>query len=243
MRNAPHHPTRSLVRGKPDKSRYARPRFERVFRPLAQPVAQLVRHKPGRVVARQFVRQEQSRHAALVLPDQPCRREPFAQRRAGAVQDRHGSHRMLPPAVGTFENPLNQLCDAEPDANRALRPAARPRARLNPRSELARTSDHKVRVGGKQEARKMAEFPWQSHSRAAPERDYLALLSYLPLNSGWSIPRLLLYNARIRRQLRTKCRPGRLLFASPPSGSGHSPYGRTRRRCGRSSRRRRMPPS
>ena len=49
----------------------------------------------------------------------------------------------------------------------------------------------------------MAEFPWQSHSRAAPERDYLALLSYLPLNSGWSIPRLLLYNARIRRQLRT----------------------------------------
>ncbi len=49
----------------------------------------------------------------------------------------------------------------------------------------------------------MAEFPWQSHSRAAPERDYVALLSCLPLNSGWSIPRLLLYNARIRRQLRT----------------------------------------
>ena len=49
----------------------------------------------------------------------------------------------------------------------------------------------------------MAEFPWQSHSRAAPERDYVALLSYLPLNSGWSIPRLLLYNTRIRRQLRT----------------------------------------
>jgi hypothetical protein len=49
----------------------------------------------------------------------------------------------------------------------------------------------------------MAESPWQSHSRAAPERDYVALLSYLPLNSGWSIPRLLLYNVRIRRQLRT----------------------------------------
>jgi hypothetical protein len=28
------------------------------------------------------------------------------------------------------------------------------------------------------------------------------LLSYLPLNSGWSIPRLLLYSTRIRRQLR-----------------------------------------
>jgi hypothetical protein len=49
----------------------------------------------------------------------------------------------------------------------------------------------------------MAEMPWQSHSRAAPERDYVALLSYLPLNSGWSIPRLLLYATRIRRQLRT----------------------------------------
>ena len=49
----------------------------------------------------------------------------------------------------------------------------------------------------------MAEFPWQSHSRAASERDYVALLSYLPLNSGWSIPRLLLYNTRVRRQLRT----------------------------------------
>ena len=49
----------------------------------------------------------------------------------------------------------------------------------------------------------MAEFPWQSHSRAVLERDYVALLSYLPLNSGWSIPRLLLYNARIRCQLRT----------------------------------------
>jgi quinol monooxygenase YgiN len=48
----------------------------------------------------------------------------------------------------------------------------------------------------------MAETPWQSHARAAPDRDYVALLSYLPLNSGWSIPRLLLYNARIWRQLR-----------------------------------------
>jgi quinol monooxygenase YgiN len=49
----------------------------------------------------------------------------------------------------------------------------------------------------------VAELPWRSHSRAAPERDYVALLSYLPLNSGWSIARLLVYNARIVRQLRT----------------------------------------
>ena len=46
---------------------------ERILRPLAQPVAQLVRHQPGGVVAqRQFARQEQRRRAALVLPDQPA---------------------------------------------------------------------------------------------------------------------------------------------------------------------------
>jgi hypothetical protein len=49
----------------------------------------------------------------------------------------------------------------------------------------------------------MTETPWQSYSRAAPERDYVALLSYLPLNSAWSVPRLALYSIRIQRQLRT----------------------------------------
>src|SRR6516164_6561306 len=49
----------------------------------------------------------------------------------------------------------------------------------------------------------MTETPWQSYSRAVPERDYVALLSYLPLNSAWQLPRLLLYSTRIRRQLRT----------------------------------------
>jgi quinol monooxygenase YgiN len=48
----------------------------------------------------------------------------------------------------------------------------------------------------------MAELPWYSHSGAVPERDYLALLTYLPLRSSWRIPWLLLYNVRIRRQLR-----------------------------------------
>jgi hypothetical protein len=49
----------------------------------------------------------------------------------------------------------------------------------------------------------MAETPWQSYSRAVPDRDYIALLSYLPLNSAWSLPRLVLYSTRIQRQLRT----------------------------------------
>ena len=49
----------------------------------------------------------------------------------------------------------------------------------------------------------MPETPWQSYSRTAPERDYVALLSYLPLDSAWSLPRLVLYSTRIQRQLRT----------------------------------------
>jgi len=48
----------------------------------------------------------------------------------------------------------------------------------------------------------MAELPWWSRSRPAPERDYLALLSYLPLDSSWRLPWFLLHTARIRRQLR-----------------------------------------
>jgi hypothetical protein len=49
----------------------------------------------------------------------------------------------------------------------------------------------------------MTETPWRSYSGAAPEGDYVALLSYLPLNSAWSLPRLILYSTRIQRQLRT----------------------------------------
>src|SRR3974377_2275082 len=48
----------------------------------------------------------------------------------------------------------------------------------------------------------MADLPWSVHSDAAPERDYVALLSYLPLRSAWRIPWLVLYMLRIRRQLR-----------------------------------------
>jgi len=49
----------------------------------------------------------------------------------------------------------------------------------------------------------MADLPWSSYSAAVPGRDYVALLSYLPLRSVWGIPRLLLDMVRILRQLRT----------------------------------------
>lgn len=48
----------------------------------------------------------------------------------------------------------------------------------------------------------MAELPWRSHAPAAPGREYVVLLSYLPLGSFRSLLRLAVYSARIRRQLR-----------------------------------------
>src|SRR4249920_3470640 len=98
---------------------------EWIFRPLAQRVAQLVRHQPGGVVAQsQFAGQEQRRHATLVLPDQPRRREPFAQWRAGAMKDRPGGHRMLLPAAGALKNPWSrrQLISQPPGAPGADEP-------------------------------------------------------------------------------------------------------------------------
>ena len=48
----------------------------------------------------------------------------------------------------------------------------------------------------------MPTVSWRSFARAAPERDYLALLTYLPLHSAWRIPRLILETRRIISQLR-----------------------------------------
>ena len=102
---------------------------EWIFPPLAQRVAQLVRHQPCGVVAqRQLARQKQRRHAALVLRHQPGRGKPFAQRRAGAVKHRPGSRRMLPAAAGALENPrprreLIRRPPGAPRAHEALGPA------------------------------------------------------------------------------------------------------------------------
>jgi len=57
-------------------------------------------------------------------------------------------------------------------------------------------------AAARREVGEMTETPWQSYSSAAPERDYVALLSCVPLNSAWSLPRFALYSTRIRRQLR-----------------------------------------
>jgi hypothetical protein len=48
----------------------------------------------------------------------------------------------------------------------------------------------------------MPTLPWRSFGRAEPERQYVALLSYLPLKRGWQIPSFLRHTVRITGQLR-----------------------------------------
>ena len=44
--------------------------------------------------------------------------------------------------------------------------------------------------------------PWKSYSTADPDREYAALLSYLPLKRAWRLPWFMLQSIRIQRQLR-----------------------------------------
>jgi hypothetical protein len=48
----------------------------------------------------------------------------------------------------------------------------------------------------------MPTLPWRSFGRAEPERQYVALLSYLPLKRGTRIPWFLLHTVRIMGELR-----------------------------------------
>ena len=48
----------------------------------------------------------------------------------------------------------------------------------------------------------MPTFPWRSFGRAEPQRQYVALLSYLPLKRGLRIPWFLVHTVRIMGQLR-----------------------------------------
>jgi hypothetical protein len=47
----------------------------------------------------------------------------------------------------------------------------------------------------------MAQLPWKAFSRANPDRDYVALVTYLPLRTLWALPHFLYYTRRIREQL------------------------------------------
>lgn len=44
-------------------------------------------------------------------------------------------------------------------------------------------------------------MPWKSTQKAEPGRDYLALLSFLPLKSYWGLPGFVLGTAGVMKQL------------------------------------------
>ena len=47
----------------------------------------------------------------------------------------------------------------------------------------------------------MPASPWRTFGSPEPERDYVALLSYLPLKSYWRIPHFLFYTVQVVKQL------------------------------------------
>ncbi len=107
----------------------------------------------------QLARQQQGRDPALVARHPPRRQQPFAQRRAGAVEDRSRGHRFLMTAPRAFEGPRPRLELVAPPlaaagADIALRPA-QPGQRLNaprlrsvaflkPQHSAHRTALHKL---------------------------------------------------------------------------------------------------
>ena len=48
----------------------------------------------------------------------------------------------------------------------------------------------------------MPTLPWRSFKVADPDRQYVILLSFLPLRHGWQVPQFLLHTMRITGQLR-----------------------------------------
>jgi quinol monooxygenase YgiN len=47
----------------------------------------------------------------------------------------------------------------------------------------------------------MPATPWRKFGSPDPNRDFIALLSYLPLKSYWRVPPFFLYSAQVMKQL------------------------------------------
>jgi len=83
---------------------------QRTGRILAQPMAQLVRHGPGRLIRhRQFALQKFGRDAALVAAHQVGDKKPLRQIRPRPVKHRSRGHRLLPMAGAAFIDPRTSL--------------------------------------------------------------------------------------------------------------------------------------
>ncbi len=110
--------------------------MQRARRVLAQPVAQLVRHGPGRLIGDpQLPLQKLGRDAALVATHQIGGEKPLAQTGARAMQHGSGGDRFLPVAGGAFVDPGPRLQPPSlpPAAPGTGKPAgpAKPRQVLN----------------------------------------------------------------------------------------------------------------
>jgi hypothetical protein len=49
----------------------------------------------------------------------------------------------------------------------------------------------------------MPELTWTACAKPAPDQEYVAILSYLPLKSFWALPQLFYYTRRIQTQLKS----------------------------------------
>jgi heme-degrading monooxygenase HmoA len=49
----------------------------------------------------------------------------------------------------------------------------------------------------------MAQATWTSFVKPQPAKEYLAVLSYLPLSSFWALPQFLYYSRSIQKQLKS----------------------------------------
>ena len=110
--------------------------MQRARRVLAQPVAQLVRHGPGRLIGDpQLPLQKLGRDAALVATHQIGGEKPLAQTGARAMQHGSGGDQFLPVAGGAFVDPGPRLQPPSlpPAAPGTGKPAgpAKPRQVLN----------------------------------------------------------------------------------------------------------------
>jgi len=102
---------------------------QRARRVLTQPVAQLVRHGPSRLIRHpQLPLQKLGRDAALVAGHQVGGKKPLRQIRPRPVKHRSGGDRFLPVARAAFVNPRTRLqppslSPAAPGAHKTARPA------------------------------------------------------------------------------------------------------------------------
>ena len=76
----------------------------------------------------------------------------------------------------------------------------------------------------------MAETMWTSLVKPAPDKEYVAILSYLPLKSFCALPQFFYYTRRIQTQLKSaRGLVGYSLFAPwSPNDSGRFQFGKTK---------------